>query len=190
MRTTHAILTIVAVLSISCRRETREPLAGEVPSSHAERVRRGEYLAMVGGCNDCHTPGGMYGAADLSRRLSGSELGWQGPWGTSYPSNLTPHMETGIGRYSEDDIVKTLRTGKRPDGRPLLPPMPWPHYGNMSDADVYALAAYLKSLPPIEHRAPASLPPGQAGPPSLVFPAPPAWDVPRGAGVGGGPPPP
>jgi hypothetical protein len=115
----------------------------------------------------------------MERRLAGSEVGWTGPWGTSYARNLTPDSATGIGAWSEDDIVKALRTGQRADGSELLPPMPWPNYAQMTDEDAYALAAYLKSIPAVSHGVPDKLPPGQGAPAALVFPPPPAWDAPR-----------
>lgn len=144
------------------------------------KIERGKYLVTIAGCHDCHTPGGLYGAPDESRTLAGSEVGWQGPWGVSYGSNLTPDPETGLGRWSEADIVKTLRTGSRPDRTPLLPPMPWPNFARMTDEDLAAVAAYLKSLPPVKHRVPARVAPGgQANGSVIPIPPPPAWDAPR-----------
>ena len=143
-----------------------------------QKIARGKQIAYTSGCDDCHTPGGFYGAPDTTRMLSGSELGWEGPWGVSYPRNLTPDMETGIGSWSEEDIVTAIRTGHRPDQTMLLPPMPWPAFARMSDEDVYALAAYLKTLPPIQHKVPDVIPPGTpATGPRLTFPPPPAWDA-------------
>lgn len=145
-----------------------------------QKVERGKYLVTVGGCNDCHTPGTLYGDPDETRLLSGSELGWSGPWGTTYPRNLTPDKETGIGTWTEDDIVKALKTGQRPDGSPILPPMPWPDYAQMADEDLYAVAAYIQSLPSVSHTVPDRGKPGEApkgG--ALVFPPPPAWDAPK-----------
>jgi hypothetical protein len=108
--------------------------------------------------------------------LSGSELGWAGPWGVTYPRNLTPDS-TGLAGWTDEQIVTAVREGRRPDGSPILPPMPWPGYASMPDADAFALAAYIKSLPPIHHKAPDRLPPGATPPPAtLVFPPPPAWD--------------
>jgi hypothetical protein len=105
-----------------------------------------------------------------------------GPWGTSYARNLTPDPETGIGNWSEDDIVKTIRTGQRADGSPVLPPMPWPMYTNLSDDDAYAIAAYLKSLPAVSHKVPDKRPPGtKPEKQDWVVPEPPAWDAPRTA---------
>ncbi len=137
---------------------------------------------------DCHTPGTLYGAPDTTRLLSGSELGWQGPWGTTYARNLTPDPETGLGKWTQADIVKALRIGQRPDGSPILPPMPWPSYARLSDEDLHALAAYLKSIPAVNHKVPDRLPPGTKAPAALIFPPPPAWDAqnlppPPGAGT-------
>ena len=146
----------------------------------AAKVKRGEYLTTVMGCNDCHTPGVLFGAPDFSRKLSGSELGWKGPWGVTYARNLTPDLETGIGKWSEAEIVKTIRTGQKPDGSVLLPPMPYQDFAILTDADAYAIAAYLKSIPPIQHKNLERVPPGQDAAGSiLVFPAPPAWDAPK-----------
>ena len=144
----------------------------------AGKVKRGEYLATVMGCNDCHTPGAMYGQPDFSRALSGSELGWQGPWGTSYARNLTPDKETGIGTWTEAQIVTAIRTGVRPDKRMLNPPMPWQDFARLSDEDAHAIAAYLMSLPAVSHKAPGPIPPGQKVEGSvIVLPPPPAWDM-------------
>lgn len=150
---------------------------GTTAPTTEQLIARGRQISYSSGCNDCHTPGGLYGAPDTTRMLSGSELGWEGPWGVSYPRNLTPDMETGIGKWSEQDIITAFRTGHRPDQTPLNPPMPWPAYAHMSDDDAHALATFIKSLPPIVHKAPAVIPPGTpATGPRLTFPPPPAWD--------------
>lgn len=121
----------------------------------------GEYLSTVMGCNDCHTPGAFYGAPDFKRRLSGSEMGWKGPWGVTYARNLTPDVETGIGTWNEAQIVAALRTGMRPNGTVIQPPMPWPDFTQLTDEDAYAIAADLKSLPAVSHKVPDAIPPGQ-----------------------------
>jgi mono/diheme cytochrome c family protein len=148
-------------------------------AKHARRLERGKYLTTICGCNDCHTPGSLFGTPDFSRQLSGSDLGWQGPWGVSYARNLTPDVETGLGTWSEADIIKAFHSGVRPNGTTLLPPMPWQDFSAMSDEDAAAMAAFLKSLPPVAHKSPDDIPPGQAGVGSIVvFPAPSAWDTP------------
>jgi len=181
-----AAAAIAAVLVASCANQggTGAP----APLTQEQKVARGSKLVWAGGCVDCHTPGTFYGAPDTTRMLSGTELGWTGPWGTTYPRNLTPDS-TGIVAWSEDQIVATIKTGHRPDGSALLPPMPWQAYSyGFSDEDLHNIAAYLKSLPPIHHVNPQRVPPGGQGTlPALVFPPPPAWDAqnlppPPGAG--------
>lgn len=153
-----------------------KPAAGD----KAAKIKKGEYLTTIMGCNDCHTPGTFYGAPDFDRKLSGSDLGWKGPWGVSFARNLTPDAETGIGYYSEDEIVHSFRTGIKPNGSPMLPPMPWPNFAAASDEDLHAIAAYLLSLKPVKHAVPESVPPGQPwSGPTIEIPAPPAWDAPR-----------
>ena len=143
-------------------------------------VVRGRYLVTIMSCNDCHTPGYLYGAPDTSRRLSGSDLGWIGPWGVVHARNLTPDMETGIGSWTIEQIVTALRTGNTPDGSQLAPIMPWMNYSSILDeGDAMAIASYLKSLPPITHKNLDRQPPGvKPTGNNIVFPPPPAWDVP------------
>jgi len=160
-------------------------------------VERGKYLVMVGGCNDCHTPKVMTPAGpvlDTTRILAGhpadallAEIpqgvvgpgkwmaltnehltAWAGPWGVSFAYNLTPDRETGIGDWPEDMFIKTLRTGKfMGASRDILPPMPWQSIGQMTDDDLRAIFAYLKSLPPVRNKIHDPLPPPQmaGGPP-------------------------
>lgn len=173
------VMLIVMIASLSCATGGAKAPAA---MTQAEKIERGLYLTTIAGCNDCHTPGTFYGAPDFDRKLAGSELGWVGPWGTSFARNLTPDNETGIGAWSEDDIVKTIRTGQRADGSEVLPPMPWPMYTNLTDDDAYAIAAYLKSLPAVSHKVPDVLPPGtRPGAHDWILPAPSAWDAPRAA---------
>jgi len=119
---------------------------------------RGEYLARIMDCGGCHTPGALIGKPDQARNLAGSEIGFEIPnLGYFYPPNLTSDRQTGLGAWSEADIMRAVRTGVRPDGRVLAPVMPWHSYAVLTDADAQALARYLKSLPPIRHAVP---PPG------------------------------
>ncbi len=173
------------VLAVSCSQTGGEAGKEATPAAAAEwtpeqKIAEGEHLVAITGCNDCHTPGGVFGAPDMTRVLAGSDVGWITPAGTAYASNLTPDVETGIGGWSEAQIASILRTGHRPDGTPLLPPMPWPGTAQMTDREMSALTAYLKSLPPVKHRRPANLPPGvtPTSGPTVVFSAPGAWDAP------------
>jgi mono/diheme cytochrome c family protein len=133
-----------------------------------DAASRGEYLATIMDCGGCHTTGALLGKPDPERYLAGSEVGFRIPGlGIFYPPNLTPDNETGLGGWSADDIVKAVRTGERPDGRILAPAMPYGHYGRLTDADAYALAAYLKSLKPVRHQVPAIT--GDAEKPSAPY---------------------
>ena len=172
-----------ALFLISCAKQN----AGAPVMTEAEQIAHGKYLVTVLGCHDCHTPGYLYGAPDSTRALSGSELGWQGPWGTTYARNLTPDLETGLGYYKEEEIVKAMKGGTRLDGSPMLPPMPWQDFTAYGDEDLHALAAYMLSLPPVSHAVPDRLPPGKAPTGSvLTFPAPSAWDAPRASPIDSG----
>ena len=170
-----------AVVTISCSKQTATEGTTTAGGGRAseDRLALGRRLVWAGGCVDCHTPGTLYGTPDTTRMLSGSELGWTGPWGVSYPRNLTPDSTFGIGAWTEAQIASAIRTGVRPDGSPILPPMPWPAFGiGMTEDEALAVAAYLKTIPPIAHQAPAVIPPGQpVTGPAIVFPPPPAWDA-------------
>jgi mono/diheme cytochrome c family protein len=144
------------------------------------KIARGRYLAQIMSCGDCHTPGTFYGDPDSSRALSGSEMGWRGPWGVRYAANLTPDLDTGIGYWTAAEIAKTLRTGIRPDGTTIGAPMPTQNIMRLTQEDAEALAAYLMSLKPVQHQVPAALKPGEEPKgPVLDFPLPSEWDAPR-----------
>ena len=126
------------------------------PASSADDRARGEYLAKIMDCGGCHTPGALIGKPDQARALAGSEIGFQVPGlGIFYPPNLTSDRETGLGKWSEADIVRAVRTGERPDGRILAPVMPWHSYAALTDGDARALAGYLKGLPVVSRAVPA-----------------------------------
>lgn len=109
--------------------------------------------------------------SDLSDRtalvLSDPNLtAWAGPWGVSFSANLTPDEETGLGGWTEDAFVQAMRTGKhqgQPNGRPILPPMPWQSLANMTDDDLKAIWAYLQTITPVNNAVPTPVPP--AAPP-------------------------
>ena len=125
-------------------------------AADAAKVKRGEYLANIMDCGGCHTTGALIGKPDPAMYVAGSTVGFQIPGlGIFYPPNLTPDNDTGLGKWSEADIIKAVRAGERPDGRMLAPVMPYHSYAKLNDADANALATYLKSLKPISHQAPA-----------------------------------
>ena len=90
-------------------------------AAHAElQIERGHYLAVVAGCNDCHTPGFFLGKPDTAKYLGGSDVGFEIPGLGVFPGrNITPDKETGIGIWTDEEIATALTTGKRPDGRQL-----------------------------------------------------------------------
>lgn len=127
------------------------------PSVHADdaQVQRGKYLAQIAGCSDCHTPGGMLGQSDMARYLGGSDVGFAIPGvGIYLGSNLTPDKETGLGDWTDEQIIAAMRTGKRPDGRMLSEVMPYPSFAHLTDQDVTAIVAFLRSLPPVKNKVP------------------------------------
>jgi mono/diheme cytochrome c family protein len=135
-------------------------VAAYVVASHAAlaqtaQVKRGEYLVTLGGCTDCHTPGYFFGKPDMGRYLGGSEVGFEIPGlGVFHGPNLTPDRETGLGTWSAEEIAKAITKGQRPDGRILAPIMPWHAFAKLTDGDVAAIAAFLKSLPPVSNKVP------------------------------------
>jgi len=181
-----AAALVVAIGAAACS----EPPANASSVSDPARIARGQYLVTIGGCNDCHTPwkmGPKGPEMDLSRMLSGhpetfviaepakaSSSQWtvasaptntahSGPWGVSFTANLTPDQNTGLGIWTEDMFIKTLRTGRHMGtSREILPPMPWFNYGKMTDDDLKAVYAYLRSIPAIHNRVPDPLPPAGA----------------------------
>jgi mono/diheme cytochrome c family protein len=124
-------------------------------------VERGRYLVHISGCNDCHTHGypqtdGKTAEADW---LTGSDVGFQGPWGTTYPANLRLKLQ----EYSEEAWIKRARAAMRP-------PMPWFNLAAMSDADLRAVYRYVRSLGPKGKPAPDYAAPGQpVRTPYIVF---------------------
>lgn len=151
-----------------------------------DQVARGEYLVEIMGCHDCHTPmkmGPNGPEQDRSRALSGHPANapvppsanlpdgylamigatftsFKGPWGTSYTRNLTPDKETGLGDWTVEEFIATMKTGReRGKGRPVLPPMPVQNLRQLSDTDIRALFAYLQSLPPVKNRTPQPIEP-------------------------------
>ena len=157
-----------------------------------ELIARGKYLVTVSGCNDCHSPKIMTPMGpipDTTRLMSGypSEKGiptlsealakdqswvkmsqdvtaFAGPWGMTFGANLTPDEATGIGNWTEEVFVKTIRTGKhlgQEGGRPVMPPMPWYMIAKMTDEDLSSMYQYLMSLPAISNRVPAPIPPNE-----------------------------
>lgn len=162
-------------------------------AGYESREKYGEHLVLITGCHDCHTPKKMtpqgpvedfslalsghpaqMTAPDINRKEMESKgvvatqtlTAWVGPWGVSFAGNLTSDA-TGIGNWEESNFITALRKGKFKGietGRDLLPPMPWQMYRNMTDDELKAVFAYLKSTKPIKNIVPPPLPPVTARP--------------------------
>lgn len=141
-------------------------LLAMIGTAQAQRlIQHGEYLAKIMDCTGCHTTGALTGQPDAAMHLAGSAVGFEIPGvAIVYPPNLTPDPETGLGRWSAEDMIKAIRLGIRPDGRQLIPVMPYPSYSALTDEDAAALVAYLKSIKPIRHAAPPLTSAGQPAP--------------------------
>jgi len=164
-------IVLGVVLSVS-------QVVGQAPKGPGNTpVSRGKYLVDITGCHDCHTPKkDAQGHIDETRLLMGRPsttsvpstsageihtaldlTAWTGPWGTTSASNLTPDPKTGLvsRKYTEASFIAMFRTGKKPLGGPILPPMPWEMYTNMTDDDIKAIWAYLQTIKPINNVVPA-----------------------------------
>lgn len=144
--------TALALLMLAAA--TAPALAQSAPV-RGEELRRGEYLARIMDCGGCHTGGALIGQPDPRLALAGSNIGFAIPnLGYFYPPNLTPDRETGLGTWTEEQVVTAVRTGVRPDSRVLAPIMPWHAYAALTDSDARALVRYLRSLPPVRNQVP------------------------------------
>lgn len=179
-------LAFTLALSVAPIAATKLKPAPSPAEVQKQREERGAYIVKTAGCHDCHTPwkmGEKGPEPDMSRALSGhpenhvmpappkfngpwvwaaadTNTAFAGPWGTSFTANLTPDKLTGIGIWTEDIFIKTIRTGRHWGvARPILPPMPWPVYRNLSDEDLKSVFAYLRTVKPVKNQVPEPLPP-------------------------------
>lgn len=176
-----ASTAIVAALALA--------YAAQAPAQIAQdKVTRGKYIVNTAGCHDCHTPwvmGPKGPHPDMTRMLSGhpqdmalppapqpqapwvmtaaaTNTAWAGPWGVSFTANLTPDPETGLGKWTLRNFMEAIRSGRHMGrGRPILPPMPYPVYRNLTDEDLASVFSYLQTIPAVSNRVPEPLPPAQ-----------------------------
>lgn len=129
------------------------PPVGSIPDvPRTDKVAYGAYLAgPLGHCMECHTPMTKPPHRDYENMNGAGGFSFHGPWGESVAANITPDMETGIGKWTDDQIKKAITDGVRPDGTKLRPPMAFAYYKNISDDDLDAIVAYLRSLKPVKH---------------------------------------
>lgn len=156
----HLIITLMQlsgiIILIGCQNNTDKP-GGEGTNKEphivaSSQIEAGRYLAIISGCNDCHTEGYLMSEGKVPEEdwLTGSFLGWRGPWGTTYPPNLRLRVQ----EMAEEEWVMILQ--ERED----LPPMPWMNINKMSEEDMKALYQYIKSLGPKGEHVPEALDPG------------------------------
>lgn len=185
-----AVLTATCcVVFVCCNQPAGKTAVAETTITNDTLVTRGHYLVTIMGCNDCHSPKiftPMGPQPDTNLLLSGypasmpvafidtaalknwvlfngSNTAVAGPWGVSFAANLTSDS-TGIGSWTEAQFARALRQGKSKGlegNRMLLPPMPWPNYVQLADADLKAIFTYLKSTKPVRNVVPAPISPGQ-----------------------------
>jgi hypothetical protein len=185
---TFALFSLVALGCNANASTTQDAPVASAEDSSAAKVKRGKYLLHAGLCIDCHTPfvlGADGPAPDMTRLMSGhpadvvmppppaglgagpwvaafgaTNTAFAGPWGVSFSANLTPHPETGIGAWTEQTFIDTIRTGRHMGkGRAILPPMPYQLVANYTDEDLAAIFAYLQSITPIDNRVPQPVAP-------------------------------
>jgi hypothetical protein len=189
MRPIKSIMVVFAAFSILAGLWLACSSNSQAKPSSQDMIKRGEFLVKAGGCNDCHTPFIMTAQGpqhDPNAFLAGHPQGvpapdypkeflssgkwsgaftpeftaWAGPWGISFSANITPDQTTGIGAWNEEVFIKALRTGKHMGaGRPILPPMPWQNFSFLTDDDLRAIFAYLKTVPPVYNQVPPPVPP-------------------------------
>lgn len=152
------------------------PKAGRFAPRERDTVEQGEYLVELLGCGACHTPGALDGEPDMSLSLAGSGTGiaWSNPLGTErpgivYPSNITPDDETGIGTWSDRQVADAIRAGIGRHGGRRIATMPWQGYARLSDDDVAAIVAYLRTIDPVRRQVPDPVEPGERAREPFVY---------------------
>ena len=180
-------LALTALSGALARAVSGADVTSQTSPDLAARIERGAYLVKTMGCNDCHTPwkmGPNGPEQDMSRALTGhpqdlvmppapqlppgpwlsigsaTNTAFAGPWGVSFTMNLTPDPDTGLGSWTEEMFIQTMKTGRHEGkGRMLKPPMPWFVVGALNDEDIKSLWAYLRSLKPVRNRVPQTIDP-------------------------------
>lgn len=152
---------------------TLSVLPGSLTAQNSDLIARGKHLVEVAAdCGECHTPTTATGEPDQKYHLAGHVAGSPVPnntafkafhgEGITYARNLTPDPETGLGGWTKEEFRRALKEGIAKGGRPLRVPMPWERFRKiLSDQDIDAMWAYLRSLPPVKNRVPDHVGPPQ-----------------------------
>jgi mono/diheme cytochrome c family protein len=157
----------------------QSPVAPSTDSAQSP-LARGTYLMnSIVACGNCHTPQTPQGPVP-GKELAGGTPFREG-FGTAYAPNITPDPETGIGKWTDRQLITAIREGTRPDGTVIGPPMPVPLYRDISDEDAQAIVAYMRAVPPVANKVPKSeykvpLPPSYGAPITAAVAAPPKSD--------------
>jgi mono/diheme cytochrome c family protein len=147
-----SLFTALPLLAITAVLFGAQSHSEDDPDHRNAEIDRGRYLVQIAGCNDCHTPeyALQRGAVDEANWLTGSRVGFEGPWGTTYPSNLRLLANE---LTSEEWLIHARL--------PMRPPMPWFSLRDMTDQDLTAVYRFIRTLGPAGARAPAYEPPKQ-----------------------------
>jgi len=154
-RTRSRCLLALGAAALACTSQYIRPTSYDVVPSTPARMERGAYLVnQAMACGVCHTP--RDGSSPLAREradrlLAGRAVRWPRSGDALWVPNLTPDVETGLGAWSDDEIMRAVRDGVARDGRLMEPLMPFPSYRFVSDEDARAIVVYLRSLPPVRH---------------------------------------
>ena len=136
----HAIAVAAVALAIACG-------PGAAAAQSREAIARGKYIfGATAGCG-CHTE-----PKKAATALNAGGRKYEGPFGTVYSTNITPDPETGIGKWTDDQIIAAIRLGRRPNGERLIPVHPYQTFNGMAAEDLQALVAYLRSVPPVKRQ--------------------------------------
>jgi mono/diheme cytochrome c family protein len=154
LRTVEPVHNEVAESEWNIPQQAMPPAKGLPAPPKSDKVAYGGYIVnALAHCFECHTPMGENGIPDMANRMGagGFEIRLA-PEMTVMTANITPDPETGIGNWSDEDIIKAMTKAVDPDGQKLSPPMPFPFFSNMTQEDLEAVVAYLRTIPPVVHK--------------------------------------
>jgi mono/diheme cytochrome c family protein len=125
------------------------PIAHVADIPQDDRVTYGAYLAKLAHCMQCHTPIGKDGRRDYTNSMGAGGLSVDFAWGSRRSANITPDLATGIGGWSDEQIITAISHGIRNDGGLLSPIMPWRYFAGMRHEDLTAIVSWLRTLKPV-----------------------------------------